>query len=203
MKRKPCIEEKKMKQLWTPWRIEYILGPKPDSCVFCLPESRDEDEERLVLYRGRHAFVIMNKFPYSNGHIMVCPYRHVMALAQLETDETHEIMDLMQRCTLVLQEHFHCEGINIGLNQGQAAGAGIRLKFTSCTFVEAAEHFIIFQTKHLDTDDQALHTRFLLHGRDGRGAHDPGTSAQQLCSSEAVFRQVLNTTAQRRRLCAI
>ena len=115
-----------MKQLWTPWRIEYILGPKPDSCVFCLPESRDEDEERLVLYRGRHAFVIMNKFPYSNGHIMVCPYRHVMALAQLETDETHEIMDLMQRCTLVLQEHFHCEGINIGLNQGQAAGAGIR-----------------------------------------------------------------------------
>ena len=56
----------------------------------------------------------MNKFPYSNGHIMVCPYRHVMALAQLETDETHEIMDLMQRCTLVLQEHFHCEGINIG-----------------------------------------------------------------------------------------
>ena len=101
MKRKPCIEEKKMKQLWTPWRIEYILGPKPDSCVFCLPESRDEDEERLVLYRGRHAFVIMNKFPYSNGHIMVCPYRHVMALAQLETDETHEIMDLMQRCTLV------------------------------------------------------------------------------------------------------
>ena len=126
MARKPCIEEKKMKQLWTPWRIEYILGPKPDSCVFCLPESRDEDEERLVLYRGRHAFVIMNKFPYSNGHIMVCPYRHVMALAQLETDETHEIMDLMQRCTLVLQEHFHCEGINIGLNQGQAAGAGIR-----------------------------------------------------------------------------
>ena len=101
MARKPCIEEKKMKQLWTPWRIEYILGPKPDSCVFCLPESRDEDEERLVLYRGRHAFVIMNKFPYSNGHIMVCPYRHVMALAQLETDETHEIMDLMQRCTLV------------------------------------------------------------------------------------------------------
>ena len=162
-----------MKQLWTPWRIEYILGPKPDSCVFCLPESRDEDEERLVLYRGRHAFVIMNKFPYSNGHIMVCPYRHVMALAQLETDETHEIMDLMQRCTLVLQEHFHCEGINIGLNQGQAAGAGIRER------------------------------GFLLHGRDGRGAHDPGTSAQQLCSSEAVFRQVLNTTAQRRRLCAI
>lgn len=126
MERKPCIEEKKMKQLWTPWRIEYILGPKPDSCVFCLPESRDEDEERLVLYRGRHAFVIMNKFPYSNGHIMVCPYRHVMALAQLERDETHEIMDLMQRCTLVLQDHFHCEGINIGLNQGQAAGAGIR-----------------------------------------------------------------------------
>ncbi|MBE6440915.1 MAG: HIT domain-containing protein [Desulfovibrio desulfuricans] len=115
-----------MKQLWTPWRIAYILGPKPDACVFCLPEHTEEDAERLVLYRGRRAFVIMNKFPYSNGHIMVCPYRHVMQLADLEQAETHEIMDIMQACTKILKQHFTCEGINIGLNQGQAAGAGIR-----------------------------------------------------------------------------
>ncbi|GAB1253717.1 HIT family protein [Desulfovibrio falkowii] len=115
-----------MKQLWAPWRIEYILGPKPDTCVFCLPAGPQEDEQRLVLYRGRHAFVIMNKFPYNNGHLMVCPYRHVMSIADLDTTETHEIMDILQICATILKEHFNCEGINIGLNQGEAAGAGIR-----------------------------------------------------------------------------
>lgn len=118
--------KKIMKQLWAPWRIDYILGPKPDSCVFCLSADALDDEQRLVLYRGKHAFVIMNKFPYNNGHIMVCPYRHVMNLTDLATEETHEIMDLMQSCAAILKKHFNCEGINIGLNQGQAAGAGIR-----------------------------------------------------------------------------
>ena len=60
-----------MKNLWTPWRIDYILGPKPDTCVFCIPNSTAEDAERLILYRGKYAFIIMNKYPYSNGHIMV------------------------------------------------------------------------------------------------------------------------------------
>lgn len=115
-----------MKNLWTPWRIEYILGPKPDECVFCLPSNRDEDRERLVLYRGRECFVIMNKFPYNNGHIMVCPYRHVMKLQDLTPAESSEMMELLQSCSQILEEHFHCEGINAGLNQGEAAGAGIR-----------------------------------------------------------------------------
>ena len=115
-----------MKQLWSPWRIDYILGPKPEECVFCLPSGRDEDAERLILHQGPLAFVIMNKFPYSNGHIMVCPRRHLMKLASLTQDELHEIMDLIKSCSIILEEHFHCEGINVGLNQGQAAGAGIR-----------------------------------------------------------------------------
>ncbi|MDE5832763.1 MAG: HIT domain-containing protein [Desulfovibrio sp.] len=115
-----------MKQLWTPWRIDYILGPKPDECVFCVPAYDSEDEERLILWRGRHCFVIMNKFPYNNGHIMVCPYRHVMALEDLTREESGEIMETMQKCAAILKEHFNCEGINIGLNQGQAAGAGVR-----------------------------------------------------------------------------
>lgn len=115
-----------MKNLWAPWRIDYILGPKPDECVFCLPSDLKEDEQRLVLYRGRTCFVIMNKFPYNNGHIMVCPYRHVMAIEDLDASESQEVMELLQRCASILKEHFHCEGINIGLNQGQAAGAGIR-----------------------------------------------------------------------------
>lgn len=115
-----------MKNLWAPWRIDYILGPKPDECVFCLPETNDEDEERLVLYRGKKCFVIMNKFPYNNGHIMVCPYRHVMNIEDLEPDESAEMMDLLKKCAIILKKFFNCEGINIGLNQGTAAGAGIR-----------------------------------------------------------------------------
>lgn len=115
-----------MKQLWAPWRIDYILGPKPDECVFCLPNSTEEDRERLVLYRGRKCFVIMNKFPYNNGHIMVCPYRHVMNLEDLDEKESAEMMLLLRQCAPILKRHFHCEGLNIGLNQGQAAGAGIR-----------------------------------------------------------------------------
>ena len=114
-----------MKQLWAPWRIEYILGPKPDACVFCLPDSTEEDEERLVLHRGGHAFVIMNRYPYNNGHIMVCPYRHVSELTELSREEAHDVMDLVQRCSGILKQHFNCEGINVGLTLGKAAGAGI------------------------------------------------------------------------------
>ncbi|MDR1660388.1 MAG: HIT domain-containing protein [Desulfovibrio sp.] len=115
-----------MKQLWAPWRMEYILEPKPDTCVFCLPPTEEEDDDRLILLRSRLSFVVMNKYPYNNGHIMVCPYRHVMDIAELSREESTEIMDLLKRCTGVLREHFRCEGINIGLNLGQAAGAGIR-----------------------------------------------------------------------------
>lgn len=115
-----------MKHLWAPWRIDYILGPKPDSCVFCLPEGEEEDAERLILHRGERVFVVMNKYPYANGHLLVCPYRHVMLLADLTREEAHECMDVMQACMPILQEHFHCGGVNVGLNQGEAAGAGIR-----------------------------------------------------------------------------
>ena len=113
--------------LWAPWRMEYILGPKPDFCVLCLPpDDRTHDEERPVLYRGKNAFVIMNTFPYNNGHIMVSPLRHVMDIALLDDEESGEIMHLLQLSTKILRECFHPQGINIGLNLGEAAGAGIR-----------------------------------------------------------------------------
>lgn len=115
-----------MKHLWAPWRIDYILGPKPDTCVFCIPRTREEDAERLILHRGKSCFVIMNRYPYNNGHIMVCPYQHVMGLDRLDAETSHEIMDYLRFCTEVLKAHFHCNGINIGLNLGEAAGAGIR-----------------------------------------------------------------------------
>ena len=107
--------------------MEYILGPKPDFCVLCLPpDDRTHDEERRVLYRGKKAFVIMNTFPYNNGHIMVSPLRHVMDIALLDDEESGEIMHLLQLSTKILRECFHPQGINIGLNLGEAAGAGIR-----------------------------------------------------------------------------
>lgn len=115
-----------MEVLWAPWRLEYILGPKSGDCPFCLPEHTDEDEKRRVLYRGEKCFVVMNIFPYNNGHIMVCPYRHVSNLVDLTKDESHELMDLMHESTRILQANFNPQGVNVGLNIGEAAGAGIR-----------------------------------------------------------------------------
>ncbi len=113
--------------LWAPWRMEYILGAKPDDCVLCLPpDDVSRDEARLVLHRGKTAFVIMNRFPYNNGHLMVAPLRHVMDLPLLTGEEADEIMYLLRECTAILREHFQPQGINIGLNLGEAAGAGIR-----------------------------------------------------------------------------
>jgi len=115
-----------MKTIHAPWRIDYILGPKPDSCVFCLPATTGDDEARFVLHRATHCFVIMNIFPYSSGHLMVSPYRHVSNITDLNTAEGHEVMDYVQICAFILQQAFNPHGINIGVNIGEAAGAGIR-----------------------------------------------------------------------------
>lgn len=115
-----------MNYLWAPWRIAYILGPKSDDCVFCLGTDCSEDEKRLVLHRGQYCFVILNRFPYNSGHLMICPYRHVSLLESLAGPELLEMMELAQLSSVILKNAFKCEGINMGLNQGQAAGAGIR-----------------------------------------------------------------------------
>ncbi|PLX98449.1 MAG: HIT family hydrolase [Desulfuromonas sp.] len=119
-----------MKQLWAPWRMEYILDESRhnqavDSCVFCLDESAGTDHERLVLLRGERAFVVMNRFPYNNGHLLVVPYRHVADLCELSDPENSEISQLICRCRSVLQQTMNPQGMNIGLNLGAAAGAGI------------------------------------------------------------------------------
>lgn len=115
-----------MKNLYAPWRIDYILGPKPDTCVFCLPESTVEDEARFVLHRAEYCFVIMNIYPYSNAHLMVTPYRHVSNITELTPAESHEVMDYVQKSAFILEQAFNPHGINIGINIGEAAGAGIR-----------------------------------------------------------------------------
>jgi ATP adenylyltransferase len=115
-----------MKVLWAPWRIDYILAPKPEECVLCVPENGAEDGERLILHRGGGTYVIMNKYPYNCGHLMVAPYRHVMSIEELDQEESAETMHFLRQCAIILQKTLHCGGLNLGLNIGEAAGAGIR-----------------------------------------------------------------------------
>lgn len=114
-----------MNTLWAPWRMEYILRPKADACVFCLPENPDEDQKRLVLYRGRKAFVVMNKFPYANGHLLVAPFRHEGDITGLSHEEHTEIMELAQQSVRILRHVVKAAGFNIGMNLGDVSGAGV------------------------------------------------------------------------------
>ena len=116
-----------MERLYTPWRLPYIVNPKPDDCPFCYYLSLDpaHDPENLLLLRGRNAFVVLNRYPYSNGHLMVLPNEHVMRLDEIDDATQAEIMKLTTYCTLILEQAYHPHGFNVGLNLGKAAGAGM------------------------------------------------------------------------------
>lgn len=117
-----------MERLWTPWRMAYIKGDERfDGCVFCdLPAlDAENDESSLILARGDAAFVIMNKYPYNSGHLMVAPYSHTADYGQVSEAEHAQIAALTKRCVAALTELYHPEGFNIGLNLGRAGGAGI------------------------------------------------------------------------------
>ncbi len=115
-----------MKILYAPWRKEYITGKKIEGCVFCyIAKHPDEDEESGVLFRGKHAFAVMNKYPYTPGHFMVIPYRHLDTLEILEEEEWMEMCRLTRAGVALLKDVLHAEGVNIGMNLGAAAGAGI------------------------------------------------------------------------------
>ena len=115
-----------MERLWAPWRMEYIAGAtKSEGCIFCEKWNGTADPENLVLFRGEACFVILNLFPYNNGHLMVVPIRHVADVVDLTEDEQSEMFRLMQRMVGVLREVMSPQGFNIGFNLGRAAGAGI------------------------------------------------------------------------------
>lgn len=117
-----------MERLWTPWRMAYIKDAgRTDGCIFCdLPAlDRSHDPESLILYRGTLAFVIMNKFPYNSGHLMVSPYRHTAEFESLTVEEHAEVAALLARCLEALKATHGPHGFNIGINQGTVAGAGI------------------------------------------------------------------------------
>jgi len=113
------------KQLWAPWRLEYIQqADELEGCVFCLAAA-GADEETLVVHRGEHAFVLLNRFPYSAGHLMVAPYRHLAEFAALSDEEALESHRLAEQGMAALAETYAPQGYNVGWNLGRIAGAGI------------------------------------------------------------------------------
>ncbi len=112
-------------RLWAPWRLEYIKGPKPDECILCSQPALGEDREAYIVHRGERCFVMLNAFPYNNGHVMVSPYRHAASLEELGDEETVELALLTRRTLGVLREVYGPDGFNVGVNEGKIAGAGV------------------------------------------------------------------------------
>lgn len=119
-----------MKQLWAPWRAEYIQGNNEHNkeeqghCIFC-KEYITNNKNTLCLYKGTFAAVMMNKFPYNNGHLLVYPFKHTASLEDIGSEETLEIFGLIRESTTILRTEMKPDGFNIGINLGKAAGAGI------------------------------------------------------------------------------
>ena len=116
-----------MEHLWAPWRMAYIdpSGAKEQGCIFCVKPQEDRDEENLILYRGERCFVLMNLFPYNNGHLMIAPYAHVPDIERLDAETLTEIMLTAQKSLAALRAALRPDGFNMGINQGTVAGAGI------------------------------------------------------------------------------
>ena len=112
--------------LWAPWRLEYVSSASEQTgCVFCRAVAAPDDADSLVVHRGETAFVMLNRFPYSSGHLMVAPIRHVGNLGELSAQEAAEIHSLSARALEVLAALFQPDGFNIGWNLGRSAGAGV------------------------------------------------------------------------------
>jgi len=114
-----------MDYLWTPWRMEYLTGERPSGCVLCAALAEECDDLSLVVYRGEHAFVVLNRYPYNNGHVMVVPNRHVSTLELLDDEELLSVWKLVNLTVAGERNLASPDGFNIGVNLGKAAGAGI------------------------------------------------------------------------------
>ena len=120
-----------MERLWSPWRLAYVTGQTGDKarCVFCdaaAPSPDPSGQDSLVLVRGDRSYVILNLYPYNNGHLMVVPNRHIASLGEATSDELSELIELVRRAELAVREAYAPHGLNMGINLGKPAGAGIR-----------------------------------------------------------------------------
>ncbi|MBG99592.1 MAG: HIT family hydrolase [Solibacterales bacterium] len=115
-----------MDYLWTPWRYKYITEKvSEEGCVFCQIAESNDDEANLVVHRGKDNFVVLNRYPYNSGHAMVLPFRHVATLGTLGEDVAAEMMRLTQQLETTVRKLYRSEGVNVGMNIGKAAGAGV------------------------------------------------------------------------------
>ncbi|MBA7682013.1 AP-4-A phosphorylase [subsurface metagenome] len=114
-----------MRQIWAPWRIEYIQMEKSAGCILCDKPKQNNDAANYILYRGSKNFIMLNSYPYNPGHLMTAPYRHIASLEELTDEERNEHFEIVSRGIKVLKEVFNPSGFNIGINMGKVAGAGI------------------------------------------------------------------------------
>jgi ATP adenylyltransferase len=114
-----------MQNLWAPWRSQFVLSKKEHGCIFCQRLKQKKDKTNLILHRSRKCFIIMNRFPYNSGHLMVAPIRHIGEMEKLDDDEMLELMHLVQLCIKLLKKELKPQGFNLGVNLGKIAGAGI------------------------------------------------------------------------------
>lgn len=115
-----------MDHLWSPWRMKYIESHNKEiGCVFCNAQAQPDSEDNLIAFRGKNSYVILNRFPYTSGHLMVIPFVHVSSLEELNAETRAEMMELTSQCTTKLRHIYKPHGFNVGINMGEAAGAGV------------------------------------------------------------------------------
>jgi ATP adenylyltransferase len=116
-----------MKHLWSPWRMTYIENHgKDEGCVFCNAQARDDGPDNLIVHRGRLAYVILNRYPYTSGHVMVVPFEHRPNFEELKPEARAEMMELASRAMAILRKIYGTGSFNMGANIGEAAGAGVK-----------------------------------------------------------------------------
>jgi len=111
--------------IWAPWRIGYIVKIKKKGCFLCHSYRSKDDDKNFVVYRGKFSFVVMNIFPYNNGHLMIAPIKHLKDITSLTEEEDKEIMELIKKSVKILKKLLNPDGFNIGVNLGKTAGAGL------------------------------------------------------------------------------
>jgi ATP adenylyltransferase len=113
-------------RIWAPWRLSYVKEARDsDECIFCTKPAQGDDRAALIIHRGSRCYVILNLFPYTNGHLMVAPYEHVGRVQEIEPEVMAEMIGLAQQAMTVLERVYEPEGFNVGINQGRVAGAGV------------------------------------------------------------------------------
>ena len=159
-------------RLWAPWRLEYIKGPKTGECIFCTKPAEGHDESTYIVHRGERCFVILNAYPYNNGHLMVAPFAHEASIEQLDEPTLLELMTLSKRSLGVLRDEYAPEGFNLGINQGKVAGAGVEDHVhlhvvprwgADTNFMPAIGHTRVLPQSLADSW-KALHARFASGG---------------------------------------